>query len=89
MCQSTPTPAKGIPFHRAYDVAGTISDARHVASTLADIIPDSIHGFTIDDLNRVSALASAVARLMQSAEDQADALASDLHDFHLSLTQGA
>jgi len=89
MTPSTPTPAKGIPYRRAYDVAGIVSDARYIASTLADVVPESIHGISVDDLGRLGALASAVARLMATAEESADALASDLHDIHISLTQGA
>lgn len=76
-------------YQRAYDVAGIVSDARYIASTLADVVPVSIHGISVDDLGRLGGLASAVARLIKTAEEAADAVASDLHDLHISLTQGA
>lgn len=86
MTKPLPLPAL---YQRAYDVAGIVSDCRHIASTLCDIVPDTILGISIDDISRLGALASAVARLMQTAEEAADAVASDLHDLHISLTQGA
>lgn len=76
-------------YQRAYDVAGIVSDCRQIASTLQEVVPDSLHGISADDLGRLGGLASAVARLMQSAEEAADAVASDLHDLHISLTKGA
>ncbi len=86
MPKTHPLPAL---YQRAYDVAGIVSDCRHIASTLADVVPDTIHGISVDDIGRLQGLASAVTRLMAKAEEAADAVASDLHDLHISLTQGA
>ncbi len=83
-----PAPLRTL-HQRAYEVAGIVCDCRYIASTLCDVVPESIHHISIDDLGRLQGLASAVDRLMKSAEVAADALASDLHDVHISLTQGA
>jgi|GEM_PF-4699963 hypothetical protein len=91
MCQRTitPAPAPGQhPFQRAYDVAQIVADARHVAATIAEAVPETLHGINVDDLGRLGCLASAAARLMRVAEEAADALASDLQDLYISLTQG-
>lgn len=88
MSQNTPAPLRTL-HQRAYEVAGIITDCRYIASTLVDVVPESVHSISVHDLSRLQGLASAVARLMQTAEDAADALASDLHDVHISLTQGA
>ena len=91
MCQSTITPAPAwgtFLYQRAHDVSSIVSDARHIASTIAAIIPVSTHGISIDDLGRVQALASAVTRLMQSAEDAAYELASEMQDIHHNSTKG-
>lgn len=89
MCQSTFTPPWGtFPYQRAHDVSSIISDARHIAETIAAVIPVSTHGISIDDLGRVQALASAVSRLMQSAEDAAYELASEMQDLHHNQTEG-
>ncbi|MER2539336.1 MAG: hypothetical protein ABTQ26_08855 [Azonexus sp.] len=92
MCQSTITPAPAwgtIPYQRAYKVAGIVSDARHIASTIADLVPGSINGIRVDHLARLQALASAVSRLMETAEEAADELASEMQDLHHHSTQGA
>lgn len=89
MCKNTPTPPWGtFLYQRAHDVSSIVSDARHIASTIADIIPVSTHNIRIEELGRVQALASAVARLMQSAEDAAYELASEMQDAHSALING-
>lgn len=89
MCQSTFTPPWGtFPYQRAHDVSSIISDARHIAETIADLVPDSINGIRVDQLSRLQALASAVSRLMQSAEDAAYELASEMQDLHHNQTEG-
>ncbi len=92
MCQSTTTPAPAWgnhPYQRAYEVAGIVSDARHLASAIAELVPDSIHSIRVDELTRIQHFASAVARLMEGAENACDALASDLQGLQFSNQQGS
>lgn len=85
--QPTPTPIAGAPlFHRAYDLAALIGDCRSVALALPAIIPDGSETMTLDRLQHLTNLASAVSRLLGPAEDLAYALGSDLHDLHRQLT---
>jgi hypothetical protein len=87
--QPTPTPLAGAPlFHRAYDLALLIGDCRSVALALPAVIPDGDQEVTLDVLQHITNLASAVGRLLGPAEDLAYALGSDLHDLHRQLTKG-
>lgn len=57
-----PAPLRTL-HQRAYEVAGIVCDCRYIASTLCDVVPESIHHISIDDLGRLQGLASAVDRL--------------------------
>lgn len=86
---SHPIPTAAAPlFCRAYDLAALIGDCRSVALALPAIIPDGRAELTLEHLEHLSNLASAVGRLLRPAEDLAYALGSDLHDQHRQLTKG-
>ena len=90
MTQATPTPEAGTPlFHTAYDIANLIGDCRAIAEALHGIVPERVEGLTLDQLTRITSLASVVARLVNQAEDQAYDLGSQLHDLHIELMKGA
>lgn len=91
MCtQATPAPDTGNPlFHTAYDLANLIGDCRAIAEALHGIVPDRAENMTLDQLGRITSLASVVGRLINQAEDQAYDLGSKLHDLHLQLMKGA
>jgi hypothetical protein len=82
------TTALPIPFERAYAVANTVANCRAVAEALPACIPDSIHGFTLDHLTRITGLAEAISHLMRHAENCAYELGNSLHDLHLAQTKG-
>lgn len=91
MCtQATPTPEAGTPlFHTVYHLAGLIGDCRAVAEALHAIVPDRVDDMTLDQLARITSLASVVGRLITQAEDQAYDLGAKFHDLHLRLMKGA
>lgn len=90
MCQSTTTPESGNKplFHTAYDLANLIADCRAIAEALPAVIPVRAEEMTLDIVSRISGLASALGRIINTAEDRAYDLGAALHDLHREPTEG-
>ncbi|MDR0233492.1 MAG: hypothetical protein LBI31_01585 [Zoogloeaceae bacterium] len=66
---------------RLFDLAMCVESARRIAETLDLGVPDSTLSFKLEDLSRVHAIASGIARLLAPASDQL----SELSELFLTL----
>lgn len=90
MCQRTLTPESGNTphFQTAYEIAFLVGDCRAIAEALPAIIPNRSDEVTLDAIERISSLASALGRLIKSAEDRAYNFGESLHTLHREINKG-